>query len=139
MEFHVCCTRLVKIVTVNADCGGQWSCRLMMSHMCLNTERPSRSHQHVNIQSNILDNNNGMKTSVILFGNTSLILVHQWQYNTLNSQVDVQIWYQGDWYNSDVASVITGNCSPDLNSRCVSMCIGCRQVGCWCTSGLTNI
>ncbi|GBN05778.1 hypothetical protein AVEN_62310-1 [Araneus ventricosus] len=51
-------------------------------------------------------------------GKRPLNVVHEWQHNRLNHQIDVQISNQGVWDKHESSPAVIGNCSPD--SRCRS-------------------
>ncbi|GBL72619.1 hypothetical protein AVEN_127879-1 [Araneus ventricosus] len=64
----------------------------------------------------MLGNSSCMRTSFILFENTTLNTDHEWQHNWFNHQSDIYICNQGAWDNDESALAVIGNCSTDHNS-----------------------
>ncbi|GFU50231.1 uncharacterized protein TNCV_300661 [Trichonephila clavipes] len=62
--------------------------------------------------------NNGMRVHFILLEDTSFNNVHKCQHKTLNHQIDVQVYSQGEWNNYMNAPAIVENCSLEHNVKC---------------------
>ncbi|PRD33164.1 UNVERIFIED_CONTAM: hypothetical protein NCL1_18274 [Trichonephila clavipes] len=73
--------------------------------------------------------------SVILFENSPLNAIHEWQYYMLNYQTVVQICSHCVWDNPESAPAVIGNCSPDHDSRYVNLAADSLIAGIpWCPS-----